>query len=191
VTGSGDRRPAALKPLAASQIARLLERNAAPADAVSRGETYAVPFADAMHAAGLEQTAEMLSAISTDGVIDWRRFDVTDFGRLMPSFATLDRIEGADGVPDFRYRFVGETIEQVARRKLRGALLSEVLVGEARRSILTEYAACLKDRRPRASAGRVVISDMTWLRYLRILYPAATDGATPNRLLLILLFAED
>lgn len=190
VTGERRDRLPRLKPLAASEIARLIAADGAPADAVSRGETRAVSFAEAVQAAGLAEMERVLSEISTEGVIDWRRFDVTRFGSLMPSLATLDRIEGADGGVDFQYRFCGETIEEVAQRKLRGARLSDILVGSARTSILAEYDACLRDRTPRASAGQVVISDMTWLRYLRVLHPAATDGTTPDRLLLIMLFAE-
>ncbi|MEQ8604593.1 MAG: hypothetical protein RIB45_14860 [Marivibrio sp.] len=190
MTDGSDRRLRRLKPLDAGALARLLDREGAPRDAVSRGETRAVPLADAVSAARLEEAAAELDALSSGGVIDWRRFDVTRFAALMPSLAYLDRMEGEDGAPDFVYRFVGETIQQVARRTLRGARISDILVGEARRSILDEYAACLDQRRPRASIGRVVVSDMTWLRYLRLLYPAATDGTTPDRLLLIMLFAE-
>lgn len=190
MTGEQGGRLPRLKPLAASEIARLIAADGAPADAVSRGETRAVPFAEAVQAAGLQETTAALAEISTEGVIDWRRFDVTRFGSLMPSLATLDRIESEDGGVDFRYRFCGETIEEVAQRKLRGARLSDILVGSARTSILAEYDACLRGRTPRASAGQVVISEMTWLRYLRVLHPAATDGTTPDRLLLIMLFAE-
>ncbi|MBP5855495.1 hypothetical protein KAJ83_00615 [Marivibrio halodurans] len=160
-----------------------------PSDWLSGQATHALAIEPAVQAAGFARTHDRLMAAMRDGAIDWRRFDIAEFVDIMPSLAYLDRVE-TDAGADFRYRFVGEGINAVARRPLRGLLLSEVLTGTAARQIIAEYERVITDRAPRASAGRVVVSDMSWISYLRLLYPVRT-GERIDRLLLVMLFATD
>lgn len=148
-----------------------------------------IGFADALDLGGFHPVHAQLEAVSEDGVIDWARFDITAFGKYMPSMATFDAIEGDGGALDFRYGFCGDNINRVAKRPLRGRKLSEVLTGASRDDILAEYAAVLREEAPSASSGTVDISDMTWVRYLRFLYPARRNGEV-SRLLAFMLFAS-
>ena len=171
------------------QLLRLQQDHAdLPNDPLSRDVVHRIDFASAIKAADLGATHGKLEAISDDGVVDWSRFDITDFARLMPSLAILDRkTEGGDEV-DFTYGYVGETINTIARRSLRGLRLRDVFRGKACDDVIREYCEVLDQRHPHASTGRVVISDMDWMHYLRLLYPVRHKG-TVERILLIMLFA--
>ena len=63
-----------------------------------------------------------------------------------------------------------------------------MLTEPSRKDILAEYEQTLREGRPSASTGMVDISDLTWLRYLRFLYPVRRGAAT-DRLLCFMLFA--
>lgn len=157
-------------------------------DAVSRRPPKAIDMEEALEIAEMRDQHRKLMQISTDGIVDWYKFDITDFAGLMPSIAVLDSVTDEDGNQDFRYGYVGESINEVAQRPLRGLRLGDVLVGDAKEKIIEEYAAALDGGVPRASVGRVTISDMDWIHYLRILYPVRRDGAV-DRILLFMLFA--
>lgn len=144
-------------------------------------------FRRAIESAGLSGVDAGLSAITVEGAIDWTRFDVTQFGGLMPSMAVLDRREESGDAPDYVYGFVGETINEVAQRSLRGRSLRSALSEPARDRIVDEYDRVLRRREPRASVGRVVISTLEWVGYVRFLYPVRHLGRT-ERVLLLMLF---
>jgi hypothetical protein len=159
-------------------------------DAVSRIEPQDLEFETAVHLAGLSDHDRTLrNMMDAEEVIDWTRFDITRFAPLMPSMATLDRI-GPHEDADFVYRFVGESINSVAKRNLRGLRLSEILTGEGRDHILRTYRRTAAEARRHAGAGTVEVSDLTWVRYLRFLYPVRV-GETVDRVLLIMLFSKD
>lgn len=161
--------------------------NALPGDAMSANSFGSLDIEDAVREAGIGTYHDKLVALAGPrGAIDWSRFDIVELAPLMPSIATLDYSITRDD-PDFTYRFVGESINAIAKRNLRGLGLRDVLVGKNRDSIIAEYGAALKGGRPRASAGKVVISELTWVRYLRFLYPVRTDTGV-DRVLLIMLF---
>lgn len=159
-----------------------------PLDAMSGNPPASVSYHDALRLADFQDVDRSLSAMSQDGVLDWDRFDISPFARLMPSMAVLDRLVRDDGLPDFRYGFVGENICAIAKRNLRGVCLRDVLVGESRDRILAEYEATVDGTVPRASTGNVTISDLHWVRYLRFLYPVRTETGI-DRVLLFMLFA--
>lgn len=160
-----------------------------PADAMSGQATHSVDFARAIDLSGFGETHERLRTLMRDGVLDWSRFEIADFRAHIPSLAYFDRVT-VEGRVDFRYRFVGEAINAIARRPLRGLLLSDVLTGAAADQIIAEYDTAIRERACRASVGRVVVSDMSWIAYLRLLYPVCTGDAV-DRLLLFMLFAND
>jgi len=149
-----------------------------------------IPFDDAVDLADIGQADATLREVSTDGVLDWDRFDIVPFAALLPSIAVLDREEREDGLIDFRCRFVGENINAIAQQSLRGLLVRDFLIGNQAEEIVEEYAATLRDAVPRASTGNVSTSDMTRVRYLRFLYPVRTKTGI-DRVLLIMLFAKE
>lgn len=149
----------------------------------------AVDFAKALELGAFHDTHAQLAAISEDGVVDWDRFDIADFVPYITSIATFEQTETPDGEIDFIYRVAGENINRVAKRNLRGCTLREVLIGPNRNVILTEYIQTLAERRPSASRGSVDISDLTWVHYLRFLYPVRRHGAV-RHLLNFMLFAS-
>lgn len=158
-------------------------------DAMSRRPPQPIEFSEALEIADMQDQHRKLSAISDGGIVDWRQFDITDFGAMMPSIAFLDRVMDENGNQDFQYGYVGESINEIAQRPLRGVRLGEVLVGEAKAKIIAEYAATLDGGQPRASVGRVTISDdMDWVHYMRFLYPVRRDGEV-DRVLLFMLYA--
>lgn len=158
-------------------------------DAMSRRPPTSIDLEEALKLAEMQDQHRKLTEISDDGIIDWTKFDITDFGPVMPSMAILDNIPDDAGNPDFQYGYVGESINEIAQRPLKGLRLSEVLVGAAKDEIIEEYAATLNGGKPRASVGRVTISDdMDWVQYLRLLYPVRRDGQV-NRILLFMLYA--
>lgn len=170
-------------------LTRLLKgREVRASEATSGGQTRTLDFASAIELAELTFVNNRLDEISQDGVIDWSGFDILDFARLMPSIAILNQVQRDDGSRDFRYGFVGENINAIARMNLRGAFLGDVLTGVSRDQIIDEYMAAITERTPRASGGNVTISDMYWLSYLRFLYPAQTENGV-DRVLLIMLFS--
>ncbi|NMM44622.1 hypothetical protein HH303_09025 [Rhodospirillaceae bacterium KN72] len=168
-------------------VARDSDPTKIPADAMSRKMPVSLDFQEAMTLGGFTKAHETVMAMADDGVVDWSRFDITSFAYWMPAIATLDRIETEAGEPDFVYRFVGESINTIAKRSLRGISLRQVLVGPAMNWILTEYETTLKEGHPRASTGQVTISDMNWVRYLRFLYPVRTATGV-DRILLFMLY---
>ena len=158
-------------------------------DAMSRRPPRSIDLEEALTFADMWDQHRKLEAISDDGVVDWSRFDIVDFSTMMPSIALLDSVTDEDGNRDFQYGYVGESINEIAQRPLRGLRLGSVLVGEARDTIIAEYVAALEGGKPRASVGRVTITDdMDWVHYLRILYPVRRDGAV-NRILLFMLYS--
>ncbi|MEX0923231.1 MAG: hypothetical protein WDZ84_10680 [Rhodovibrionaceae bacterium] len=146
-------------------------------------------FEEALELGSFGEVHRRLTACSERGAVVWESFDITEFGSYMPSMATFDALESAEGAPDFVYRFCGENINRVAKRPLRGRLLSEVLTGPSRAAILAEYRQTLAEAKPSASTDTVDISDMFWVRYLRFLYPVRRDGKV-DRLLNFMLFAS-
>ncbi len=172
-----------------SALAALLDDGDAASDMETMVRNHRpVTFAEAIGLARFHQPHEALTAISTGGVIDWDLFDISDFARFMPSMGTLDLTPVPSGDPDFTYRFVGESINAMARRNLRGVRLRDILASRTRDTIITEYVRTLQSGTPRASAGIVDISDLTWMRYLRFLYPVRTRSGQ-NRILLFMLFS--
>ncbi len=159
-----------------------------PADAMSANAPRSVPFEEAVALADMEDADARLRTMSDGGILNWSRFDIQPFARLMPSIAYLDKVDREGGIIDFRYGFVGENINAIAKRNLRGICLRDVLVGEKAEAIIQEYATTLEERVPRASSGNVSISDLTWVRYLRFLYPTRTETGL-DRVFLIMLFA--
>lgn len=157
-------------------------------DAMSRRPPRSINLEEALDIADMRGPHEKLMAISTDGIVDWEKFDITDFAVMMPSIAILDSVLDENGGQDFQYGYVGESINEIAQRPLKGVRLGEVLVGDAKDRIIDEYAVTLKGGVPRASAGRVTISDMDWVQYMRFLYPVRRNGQV-NRVLLIMLYA--
>jgi len=157
-------------------------------DAMSRRPPTSIDLDEALDIAEMRPQHDTLMGIADDGIVDWSRFDITDFGVMMPSIAILDRTVDGDGNPDFQYGYVGESINEIAQKPLRGLCLSEVLVGEAKQKIIAEYDATLNGAKPRASFGRVTISDMDWVHYMRFLYPVRRNGAV-DRVLLFMLYA--
>ena len=158
-----------------------------PTESMSGRLSSSLPFGEAIRLGAFDTAHAAVQSVSTDGVVDWDQFDITPFGRWMPALATLDRVDTEDGEVDFIYRFVGESINTVAKRSLRGASLRQILNGPVMDWILQEYNTTLVDRAFRASTGTVTISDMTWMRYLRFLYPVKT-GSGVNRILLFMLY---
>ena len=131
---------------------------------------------------------EKLMSIATDSIIDWEKFDITEFAAMMPSIALLDSVLDENGNQDFQYGYVGESINEIAQRPLKGLRLGEVLIGEAKDKIIDEYAATLQGGVPRASAGRVTISELDWIQYMRFLYPVRRNGKV-NRVMLFMLYS--
>ncbi len=160
-----------------------------PPDALSGQVSDPVDFERAVETAGFGGIHAYLTGLEEAGAVVWEDFEIARVASVMPSMAYLDREVDADGTVDFRYRFVGEELNLIARRSLRGQRLGEVLVGDHRRQILDEYEAAIAGPALRASAGRVVISDMRWMHYLRLLYPVRVGG-TVSRLLLFMLFSR-
>lgn len=158
------------------------------ANAVSGQAPSSVDLQEALEMADMKEQHDKLMRIAEDGVVDWGRFDIIEFASLMPSIAILDRVETAQGEPDFQYGYVGESINEIAQKPLKGLTLGEVLVGEAKDTIIAEYQAALGSAGPRASVGRVVISDLDWVHYMRFLYPVRRNGEV-DRILLIMLYA--
>lgn len=159
-------------------------------DAISRFEPQELDFETAVEMAGLRGHDDALRRImDPTGAVIWEEFEIARFARLMPSLATLDRI-GPPEAPDFVYRFVGDSINAVAKRNLRGIRLSEILSGDGRIPILQAYRRTVVETRPHAGAGSVEVSDMTWVKYLRFLYPVRVSDAV-DRVLLIMLFSKD
>ncbi|RVU36834.1 hypothetical protein EOI86_16865 [Hwanghaeella grinnelliae] len=157
-------------------------------DAMSRRPPRTIDLDEALDVAGMRDHHRKLMESAVDGVIEWDRFDIIDFGPIMPSIALLDSVTDEDGNQDFKYGYVGESINEIAQRPLRGLKLGDVLVGEAKEKIISEYAAALNGGHPRVSVGRVTISDLDWVQYMRFLYPVRRDGEV-NRILLIMLFS--
>lgn len=149
----------------------------------------AVEFAEALELGAFHDAHARLTEISEKGVVDWDRFDISDFVPYIGSIATFERIDTPEGEPDFVYGVAGENIKRVAKRELRGQSLREVLVGPSRRVILDEYVQTLAEGKPRASRGSVDISDMFWVHYLRFLYPVRRRGEL-RHLLCFMLFAS-
>ena len=158
-------------------------------DAMSRRPPTSIDLEEALETADMHDQHRKLMEISEDGIVDWSKFDIVDFAAMMPSIAVLDSIRDDAGRQDFRYGYVGESINEIAQRPLRGLRLGEVLVGDAREKIIEEYAATLKTGKARASVGRVTISDdMDWVHYMRFLYPVHRDGVI-DRILLFMLYS--
>ncbi len=157
-------------------------------DAMSRQPPTSLDLEEALEIAEMQDQHQKLTAISLDGVILWDRFDITDFAPLMPSIAVVDKDVAASGTVDFRYGYVGESINEIAQRPLKGVLMGDVLVGDAKDMILQEYSDTLSQARPRASFGRVTVSEYDWVHYMRFLYPVNRDGNI-DRVLLIMLYA--
>ncbi|WP_425403086.1 hypothetical protein [Hwanghaeella sp.] len=158
-------------------------------DAISRWPPQPIDFSEALDVADMKAEHRKLAAISEGGVVCWEKFDIVDFGAMMPSIALLDCVSGENGERDFQYGYVGESINEIAQRPLRGIRLGDVLVGEAKQQIIEEYTAAIDGREPRASIGQVTISDdLDWVHYMRFLYPVRRDGEV-NRVLLFMLFA--
>jgi len=157
-------------------------------DAMSRRPPRSIDLEDALEIADMRDHHSKLMETAVDGVVDWDTFDIVEFGPLMPSIALLDSVIDENGDQDFQYGYVGGSINEIAQRPLRGLKLGDVLVGEAKDKIIAEYAAALEGGRPRASVGRVTISDMDWVHYMRFLYPVRRDGAV-NRILLVMLYS--
>jgi hypothetical protein len=149
----------------------------------------AVELEEALKLGAFHDAHGRLTAISEDGVVDWDRFDVSDFVPYIASIATFERVDTAAGEPDFIYGVVGENIKRVAKRDLRGRSLREALIGPNRDLILSEYVRTLAERKPCASRGTVDISDMFWVHYLRFLYPVRRRGEL-RHLLCFVLFAS-
>lgn len=177
-----------VKRLNFQSISSFAKGRAVAGDAMSRHPPQGIDLGEALTAADMHEQHQKLTEISTNGVVDWEKFDITDFGVMMPSIAILDSVSDENGEMDFRYGYVGESINEIAQRPLRGLCLGEVLVGDAKATIIEEYTATLKSAEPRASFGQVTISDMDWVHYMRFLYPVRKDGEV-NRILLIMLFA--
>lgn len=163
-------------------------QEAVPSDAMSANPPRSLAFNNALELAEFQSVHELVSGMSTEGVVDWDQFDIGPFGALMPSIATLDHFKTDLGEDDYVYRYVGQNLETIAKRSLRHVSLRQVLVGKSRDAILTEYGDTLAGRVPRASTGNVDVSDMVWVRYLRFLYPVRTKTGI-DRLLLFMLFA--
>ena len=158
-------------------------------DAMSRRPPTSVALEEALEAAEMHDQHSKLMEISEDGIVDWAKFDIVDFAAMMPSIAVLDSVRDDAGKRDFRYGYVGESINEIAQRPLRGMRLGDVLVGEAKEKIIEEYAATLKTGKARATVGRVTISDdMDWVHYMRFLYPVRRDGNV-DRVLLVMLYS--
>jgi len=68
-----------------------------PNDAMSSNRPRNIPFDDAVDLADIGQADATLREVSTDGVLDWDRFDIVPFAALLPSIAILDREEREDG----------------------------------------------------------------------------------------------
>lgn len=168
-------------------IDRASGQEAVPADAMSGGAPISIPFAEALAKADFREAHELVTDMSVDGILNWERFDIIPFGRFMTSMATLDRIETPVGQIDFRYGYVGLSIESIAQESLRKKTLREVLVGDKKEAIIAEYDQTLTDRHPRATEGRVKVSNESWARYLRFLYPARTETGI-DKVLLFMLF---
>ncbi len=160
-----------------------------PRAGVETKRSQRLDFEDALELGDFRPVHERLQACSRRGVIDWKRFDITEFGAYMPSMATFKRVETAEGEIDFVYGYSGENINRVAKRPLRGLSLREVLTGPSRAEILAEYTETLAGETPSASTGSVDISDMYWVRYLRFIYPVLRNGEV-GHLLIFMLFAS-
>lgn len=157
-------------------------------DAMSRRPPESIDFEKALEIATMGNHHRKLMESADQGVIDWNKFDIIDFGPIMPSIALLDCVTDENGNPDFQYGYVGESINEIAQRPLRGLRLGEVLVGKAKETIIAEYTATLNSGQPRASVGQVTISELDWVHYLRFLYPVRREGEV-NRILLIMLYS--
>lgn len=165
-------------------------KEAIPADAMSGRAPAQLPLDDALAKADFQEAHALVTDMSLDGVVSWERFDIVPFGRFMPSMATLDRQVSPMGAIDFVYAYVGQSIESIAQQSLRKLSLRQVLVGEKKETIIAEYDRTLIDAEPRATEGRLAVSDETWVRYLRFLYPVRTETGL-DRVLLFMLFDED
>lgn len=163
-------------------------REAVPSDAMSANPPRSIPFNDALELAKFQSIHELVTSMSTGGVVDWQKFDIAPFATMMPSIATLDYFKTDQGLDDYIYRYVGQNLETIAKRSLRAVSLRQVLVGKSRDAILREYGDTLAGRVPRASTGNVDVSDLVWVRYLRFLYPVRTKTGV-DRLLLFMLFS--
>lgn len=149
----------------------------------------AVDLEEALELGAFHDAHARLTAISENGVVDWDRFDISDFVPYIGSIATFERVDTPEGEPDFVYGVAGENIKRVAKRELRGHSLRDVLIGPSRNVILAEYVQTLAEGKPRASRGTVDISDMFWVHYLRFLYPVRRRGEL-RHLLCFMLFAS-
>ena len=158
-------------------------------DAMSRRPPRTIDLEEALEAADMKEQHKKLMELAVDGVVDWDKFDIVEFGPMMPSIALLDSVTDENGNQDFQYGYVGESINEIAQRPLRGLKLGDVLVGEAKDKIIAEYAAALNGNEPRVSVGQVTISDLDWVHYMRFLYPVRRNGEV-NRILLIMLFSH-
>ena len=167
------------------------EIETAKASSISQGITEPEDLDTALAKSELSETHRRPMGFATDGILDWRTFDITDFGTLMPNLAVLDYLGGGADGPDFIYGFVGESINYIARQTLRGQRLSQALTGIARERIIAEYVACIDGRAVRASSGQVVISDLHWFRYRRFLYPMRTASGVDRVVLVMVFFKPD
>jgi hypothetical protein len=158
-------------------------------DAVSRRPPRTIDLEEALEVADIKEQHKKLMELAVDGVVEWDKFDIVEFGPMMPSIALLDSVTDENGNLDFQYGYVGESINEIAQRPLRGLKLGDVLVGEAKDKIIAEYAAALNGNEPRVSVGQVTISDLDWVHYMRFLYPVRRNGEV-NRILLIMLFSH-
>jgi len=178
-----------VKRLNYQSISALAQGRVVVEDAMSRRPPKSIDLEKALEIAEMQDPHRKLMEISDGGIVDWAKFDITDFGAMMPSIAILDSVTDDAGNQDFQYGYVGESINEIAQRPLRGLRLGEVLVGTAKEKIIEEYAAALNGGKPRASVGRVTISDdKDWVSYMRFLYPVRRDGEV-NRVLLFMLYA--
>lgn len=158
-------------------------------DAMSRHAPKTINLEEALEVADMKDQHKKLMELAVDGVVDWDKFDIVEFGPMMPSIALLDSVTDENGNQDFQYGYVGESINEIAQRPLRGLKLGDVLVGEAKDKIIAEYATALNGNEPRVSVGQVTISDLDWVHYMRFLYPVRRNGDV-NRILLIMLFSQ-
>lgn len=178
-----------VKRLNFQSITALAQGRVIAEDAISRRPPQSIDLEKALEIAEMRDPHRKLLEISDGGIVDWAKFDITDFGAMMPSIAILDSIRDDAGNQDFQYGYVGDSINEIAQRPLRGLRLGEVLVGTEKEKIIEEYTAALNGGKPRASVGRVTISDdKDWVPYMRFLYPVRRNGEV-NRVLLIMLYA--
>lgn len=129
-------------------------------------------------------------AIAPPGGLPGRHhFDPVEVPAVLPWLTLVDVVRTGP-TPRYRYRLIGSGVTARVGRDDTGSWLDEVYDAVYLDALFAAYAEVLGTKRPHLSSYRFPTEERKFVRYDRLILPLASDSATVDMLILVLVFTD-